>query len=495
MPFTSPTFLFVFLPSFLAGYWLVRRGLARNLVLLVAGLFFYAWGEGPYILLLLASIVANWGLGLWIGRGRPGLERGVALTAAVGLNLLPLAVLKYGGFLAGNLNAVLHLTGPTALHTSPGHLPAGISFFTFMALSYVIGVYRREVEAQRDPLVLGLYISLFPLTMAGPICRYRDLAPQLPEHPMSRAAFAEGARRFVFGLAKKVLIANTLAAPANAIFALGPRELSAPSAWLGLTCYTLQIFFDFAGYSDMAIGLGRMLGLRFMENFDYPYAARSLRAFWTRWHISLSTWFRDYVFLHIAYPASRTFERVRWVRQRSEFWAYAAGTLFTMLLIGLWHGASWTFLAWGIYHGAFLILERTKLGKRFVRLPATFQHLYLILVVMVGWVVFRAATVAQAGSFLAAMAGRGGTADSQYLQYLTPDVLIALAVGAILSTPVARALRAWAEARLWGLQGRTGAALACVASAIEAAVVAVVLILSLSWISGGTFTPFIYFRF
>jgi alginate O-acetyltransferase complex protein AlgI len=495
MPFSSPTFLFVFLPSVLAAYWLVRSRRGRNLLLLVAGLFFYAWGEGPYIFLLVAAILANWGLGLWIVRSRAGRGHGVALAAAVVLNLLPLAVLKYGGFVTANANAILHVMGVSALHVSSWRLPAGISFFTFMALSYVIGVHRGDVEAQRDPLVVGLYISLFPLTMAGPICRYRDLAPQLPDHPTSRGAFAEGARRFVLGLAKKVLIANTLATPANAIFALGPRELSAPSAWLGLTCYTLQIFFDFAGYSDMAIGLGRMLGLRFMENFDYPYAARSLRAFWTKWHISLSTWFRDYVFLLIAYPASRALESVRFVRRRADLWAYASATLVTMLLIGLWHGASWLFAAWGLYHGVFLVLERTKPGKRLARLPLAFQHLYLMLVVMVGWVLFRSATVAQAGSFLAAMVGRGAAEEPHVLRHLSPDVLTALAAGALFSTPIVPALRSWAETRIRGLQEWPGVALNCAASAIEIAVVSVLLILSLSWISAGTFTPFIYFRF
>jgi alginate O-acetyltransferase complex protein AlgI len=495
MPFTSLTFLFLFLPAFLAVYWLARRRLARNLVLLFAGLFFYAWGEGPYIALLLASILANYGLGLWIGRGRDGRRGGLALTMAVLLNLLPLAVLKYGGFFAANLNAALHLTGASALHVPSWRLPAGISFFTFMALSYVIGVHRCEVEAQRNPLLLGLYISLFPLTMAGPICRYRDLAPQLPDHPMSRGAFAEGARRFVFGLAKKVLIANTLATPANAIFALGKGYLSAPLAWLGLACYTLQIFFDFAGYSDMAIGLGRMLGLRFMENFDYPYAARSVRAFWTRWHISLSTWFRDYVFLLIAYPASRALERVRLVRLREEFWAYASGTLVTMLLIGLWHGASWGFVAWGLYHGVFLVLERTRLGKRLGRLPLAFQHAYLMLVVMIGWVLFRAATIGVAAEFLAAMAGRGGAAAPQLLQHLTPPVLLALGVGSVLSTRIVPTLDRWVEKRLDAMQGAPGVAMTGVVAAIEVMAVSILLILSFSWISAGTFTPFIYFRF
>jgi len=490
LAFTSPTFLFLFLPGALAVYWLCRWRRVRELFLLVASLVFYAWGEGAFVGLLLASILTNFGLGLWLERPRSGWRRTSAIVAAVMVNLTPLLVLKYGGFLVSNLNGLLALFGGTPFSIPTWSLPAGISFFTFMALTYVLSVHRREVAAQRDPLTLGLFIAMFPTIMAGPILRYRDLIPQLADPALTRGAVTEGARRFVYGLAKKALIANTLAEPANAIFLLGQPDLSAGVAWLGLVCFTLQIFFDFSGYSDMAIGIGRMLGLRFLENFDYPYMAPSLRAFWARWHMSLSNWFRDYVFLRVAYPVGRALQGMRSTRLQ-DMWAYTAATLSTMLLIGLWHGASWTFVVWGLYHGLILSVERTRLGKRLERLPRAIQHLYTLIVVMVGWTIFRASTAEQVVSVLASLVGLGGGKGPSAMRYAGGDVVLALAVGVVLSTrfgPVASARIRARQERISGIGG-------LMLSAGEVAGVMCLLLLSLSWLSAGTFTPFIYFRF
>ena len=495
MPFTSPTFMFAFLPATLALYWLLRIRPLRNGLLLAASLLFYAWGEGSYILLLVSSVAVNYAVGLWLGRVRGTRRARVPFWTGVVLNLLPLIVLKYSGFVVSNLNAALGAVHGPVLHAPGWRLPVGISFFTFMALSYLIAVHRGELDAEPNPLRLGLYVSLFPLIMAGPICRYRDLAPQLADRRESAAGFADGARRFVAGLAKKVLIANTLASPANAAFALSSDALGPAIAWLGLTCYSLQIFFDFSGYSDMAIGIGRMLGFRFMENFDAPYAAASLRAFWTRWHISLSTWFRDYLFLPIAYPVSRAVERVRIVRLREDFWAYAGGSLATMLLIGLWHGASWGFAAWGLYHGAFLVLERTRLGKRLSKSPEPIQHAYLLGVVAIGWVLFRTDSIAGAVSFLGALAGRSGTSPAPVARYAAADVLLALAAGAVLSTRLGAALGSWRDRWLDAWSPRASALLQVALGTAETVVLAALFLVSLSWLAAGTYLPFIYFRF
>ncbi len=479
--------MFVFLPGFLAAYWLAHVRWARNGLLLAASLLLYAWGEGRYILLLVLSILANYLIGLWLSRARRGGSAALPFAIGVGVNLLPLVLLKYAPLLGA--------VGVPLRTIAAWRLPAGISFFTFMALSYLIATHRGEVDAERNPIRLGCYIALFPLTMAGPICRYLDLAPQLTGRREGPAAFAEGARRFVLGLGKKVLIADTLAIPANLAFGLGVDRLAPGLAWFGLACYTLQIFFDFSGYTDIAIGLGRMLGFRFMENFDAPYAARSLRAFWSRWHISLSTWFRDYVFLAIAYPAGRAAERLHLAARRADFCAYGVASIATMLLIGLWHGGSWGFIAWGGYHGVVLVLERTRAGRVLARAPAPFQHAYLLGVVMLGWVLFRATTVAHTLGFLGALAGRTGHDPVPVARLAQADVLLALAAGIVLSTRAGSAARRALDRWVSSKPASAGTWLECAVGVAEGAGLAVLLVISLSALSAGTFSPFIYFRF
>jgi alginate O-acetyltransferase complex protein AlgI len=351
MLFTEPVFWFLFLPLLLSLHFLVVRP-QRNLLLLLASLLFYAWGERSFVFVMLASIAFNYVVGLWIDtrRGVRSRERRWPLAVGVAGNLLLLAAYKYANVLADQLSAVFVALGLPGLELEPIHLPIGISFFTFQGMSYVIDIHRGETPVQRHPLRLALYISMFPQLIAGPIVRYGRIATQLVERTIDRRGFADGVRRFTVGLGKKVLIANSVALPADTIFALPPDQLTTAAAWLGIVCYTLQIYFDFSGYSDMAIGLGRMFGFRFPENFNYPYVAESVTEFWRRWHMTLSNWFRDYLYLPLG---GNRLGRVR-----------LAANLFTVFfLCGLWHGASWTFVVWGLYHGVLLSLERRRVGR------------------------------------------------------------------------------------------------------------------------------------
>jgi alginate O-acetyltransferase complex protein AlgI len=485
MLFSAPIFLFLFLPVLLALYFLSPRWL-RNLLLLTASLLFYVWGEKTYITVLLSSIAMNYTFGLWLDRLHTARGRRLTIALAVVANLGLLGTFKYGVFLVGNLNAAL-----TAMHCSPIgvpkiHLPLGISFFTFHALSYVIDIYRREVRALKNPITFALYISFFPQSIAGPIVRYGDLAAQLVKRTVSREGFAEGTRRFIFGLSKKMLIANTLAGPADAIFSLPSEALTAGLAWLGIVCYTLQIYFDFSGYSDMAIGLARMFGFDFKENFNYPYVARSITEFWRRWHISLSSWFRDYLYIPLGGnrhgPARTYFNLV---------------TVF--FLCGLWHGASWAFVCWGLYHGGFLVLERRKLGRILEACPAPVRHGYALLIVMAGWVFFRAVTFAQAASFLTAMAGLGSGAGVEYTPgvYLSADVVLALVAGVIASAPVLGWLRRFRlGASIAGTsRPRLARALEVAFAGASVAAHAILLLTSAMLLAGGTYNPFIYWNF
>jgi alginate O-acetyltransferase complex protein AlgI len=426
--FTEPTFLFVFLPILLALHQLPGARY-RNWLLLAASIIFYMRGAGNFTGLVLALIVFNYAAARLIDDHRATVLGRRLLAGAVAIDLLVLAVFKYGDFAVGNLNAVLAFVGaqPFAL---PGILlPIGISFFTFHAISYVVDVYRQDASAQKRPVNAALYLLVFPQLVAGPIVRYRQIADQLSSRVTSLDDFAYGVRRFVIGLSKKMLIANTLAAPADQIFSMPAAELTALHAWTAAACYTLQIYFDFSGYSDMAIGLGRMFGFRFPENFNYPYTATSIQDFWRRWHISLSAWFRDYVYIPLGGNRTST--------GRMYF-----NLVLVFVLCGLWHGASWTSVVWGLYHGVFLVLERVGLAVRVSALPQAFRHAYAVLVVMVGWVFFRADTLASALTMLAAMGGAGGAIPAVYAPawFWTTDVLLALAAGAVGSTPVVQAL-------------------------------------------------------
>jgi alginate O-acetyltransferase complex protein AlgI len=474
--FTEPSFLFLFLPLLLSLYFLPTRR-HRNVLLLAASLAFYAKGGGRFTLLLVASIVFNYLIAIAIDRRRDSRNAKRLLAVAVALNLVVLGIFKYAAFVVANVNLVAPLLHARAMPLPQIVLPIGISFFTFHAISYLVDVYRRDAKAQKSPIEAALYLLLFPQLIAGPIIRYREIADQLAARLVRAEGFAGGAVRFTIGLAKKVLVANVVAVAADAIFAMPTRELTAAHAWLGAIAYTLQIYFDFSGYSDMAIGLGAMFGFRFPENFNYPYISVSVQDFWRRWHMSLSRWFRDYVYVPLGgnrVSPSRTYVNL----------------VAVFFLCGLWHGASWSFVVWGLYHGAFLVWERVAPD---VSLPRPLRHLYVLLVVIVGWVFFRADSLPQALAFLRAMAGLGVAAPTAYgvSWYLTPQMQLALAAGVIGSVPVvAHAARA--------LDTRMAAESRAVAMAFDVArSAALVLLLAACamFIAASSYNPFIYFRF
>jgi alginate O-acetyltransferase complex protein AlgI len=496
--FTEPTFLFLFLPLLLALYFapdlarLVRRRPSSahasygNWLLLVASVLFYAKGGGAFTWLMLGSIAFNYWMAIAVDRAAEPRRARRWLAFAVTTNLVVLGIYKYANFFVENVNALSGALGLARVDVPPVLLPIGISFFTFHAISYVVDVYRRDATAQKSPVHAALYLLLFPQLIAGPIIRYRDIADQLARRLVSTDDFAYGVRRFVVGLAKKVLIANVVAGPADKIFAMPAAQLSPAHAWLGLVCYTLQIYFDFSGYSDMAIGLGRMFGFRFPENFRWPYIAASVQEFWRRWHISLSTWFRDYLYIPLGG------NRVSPARQYRNL-------ITVFFLCGLWHGASWNFVVWGLWHGMFLVMERLVAERpsrpsgrheRGVFAWPIWPHVYTLAVVMVGWVFFRAETLPAAIAFLKAMAGTSAAAPTPYSVwwYLTPELWLALAAGAVGSTPWIAAL----VPRLTEIERRplaAGVRLVATASLIA------LLVASIVSMSARTYNPFIYFRF
>ncbi len=475
MLFGSAVFLFLFLPVVLLLHRLSPRAV-RNGLLLVASLLFYAWGEPRFVLVMIALLAGDYFLGRLVDarRGRAGGR--AALGLAIAFNLVPLAFYKYAGFLWDNLRAVV---GEWLPELDPIPLPIGISFFTFQAMSYLVDVYRRDAPVQRNPIDFALYVSMFPQLIAGPIVRYRDVAAQLARRLVTRDGFAYGVRRFVIGLGKKLLVADVVGRTADEIFGLESGALSTGTAWLGAICYTFQIYYDFSAYSDMAIGLGRMLGFRFRENFDYPYASRSVTEFWRRWHISLSSWFRDYLYVPLGGNRSG---RARTLRN----------LVIVFFLCGLWHGAAWTFVVWGLYHGALLVIERVGLHAQVERLPSILRRAYVLLAVVVGWVLFRSETFAGALAHLQAMfaptAGAPVYAPGLYLDPLLTTVLVVAAVG---SAPLWPAVARWRER----LVARGAGAADGLLELAQVAVLGAVLLASLLQLSAGTYSPFIYFRF
>jgi alginate O-acetyltransferase complex protein AlgI len=482
--FTEPTFLFLFLPVLLGLYFATfsrAHAAYGNWLLLVASIVFYAKGGGSFTWLMLGSIAFNYWMAIAVDRARGTVSCKPLLGFALGANLLVLGIFKYANFFALNVNALLASAGLPQLSAPNVLLPIGISFYTFHAISYVVDVHRRHAVAQKNPVHAALYLLLFPQLIAGPIIRYRDIADQLALRFVRLDDFAYGVRRFVLGFAKKMLVANVVAGPADKVFGMPTEQLSAGHAWLGIACYTLQIYFDFSGYSDMAIGLGRMFGFRFPENFRYPYVADTIQEFWRRWHISLSTWFRDYLYVPLGG------NRVTPARLYRNL-------VIVFLLCGLWHGASWSFVVWGLYHGAFLAVERLGLARAIGRLPAPLRHAYLLAVVMLGWVFFRAETLPQAIAFLKAMAGAGAAQPTPYAVawYLTPELWLALVVGAIGSLPLVPALAGWRE-RLSA--GRPRAALLWGFDTAATGTLLLLFFVAVTQMAARTYNPFIYFRF
>jgi alginate O-acetyltransferase complex protein AlgI len=455
MLFSSITFLFYFLPLFLLAYHFLP---APNLVLLLASLLFYGWDDPTRLPLLLGCILLNYGFGLAIGRAGRG--AGVWLALGVAGNLALLLFYKYAGFLVAQWAGLAPLFGLAAPTIPQIALPLGISFFTFQGISYLIDIRRGIVRPQPSLLRFAMYKAMFPPLIAGPIVRYAVIADRVETRTVTAAMWARGIESFTIGLGQKVLLANTLAGPVDHVFALPPAELSTGAAWLAAVGYALQIYFDFAGYSNMAIGLGRMIGFELPANFNRPYAALSVTDFWRRWHITLSTWFRDYLYIPLG-------------GNRGGPWRTGANLTLVFLLCGLWHGASWNFAVWGLYHGAFLVAERLGLARVLARLPRVLRHAYLMLVVVVGWIPFRAADLVQAGAVLRAMAGQASGAAPG----LSATMATALVVGSVAAV---------CPRDLGPLT---------MPPALRQAACLLLLVLSAASLAAGTYNPFIYFRF
>ncbi|MCQ2485483.1 MAG: MBOAT family protein [Clostridia bacterium] len=464
MVFSSTTFLFLFLPIVLILYYnpIFKSLKFKNIILILSSIFFYAWGEPVFVLLMLASIILNWFFGLLVDKYQSGGKAKAVIAASVFFNMGMLFVFKYLTFTLQNLNLLLG----THLNTLGIELPIGISFFTFQAMSYVIDVYRKNGNVQKNPLNVALYISFFPQLIAGPIVRYKTIAEQINERHVTADDFANGVYRFMIGFCKKVLIANNVALVADEIF--GNAENSVASAWIGAIAYTLQILFDFSGYSEMAIGLGKMFGFTFLENFDYPYISKSVSEFWRRWHISLGTWFRDYVYFPLG--GSRV-KKSRLVFNLFVVWS----------LTGIWHGANWTFIMWGLLY--FVILTIEKLTGFTPKLKA-FGHIYTMFFVIIGWVLFRADSIGAAFDYLKTMFGIGtvNLTDSTVLFYLS-NYKFYFAAGILCCFPIVPFIKKKIDTTK------------PVIRIIAGVLLLLSFLLSLTFIIKGSYNPFIYFNF
>ncbi len=453
-------------------------------MLLISSLFFYAWGETCFVFLLIFSIGINYIFGLLIARYSEQKRRRVFLLSGIIINLCLIGFYKYAGFIVETLNWSLLKLNCSPILFDPVHLPLGISFFTFQAMSYLVDVYRRVSPAEKNPLNLGLYISMFPQLVAGPIVRFHEISEQLHRREHSAGDFATGVRRFIVGLGQKMLIANSLAVPADGIFAIPAGGLNCALAWLGIISYTLQIYYDFAGYSNMAIGLGYMFGFRFPENFNYPYVSQSIREFWKRWHMSLSSWFRDYLYIPLG------------GNRKGPYRTYF-NLVVVFFLCGLWHGASWTFVFWGLFHGTFLVLERLGLERRIRSIWRPVGHIYAILVIMTGWVFFRSDSFGYAWKFLGAMLGFAQKTGAIYSisQYLSGEVIICLAVGIAGSWPTVPAIKKLIMEFKMPQSLGLGIHYRLLMLGLEMLVFAGIMITVAMSLAAKTHNPFIYFRF
>ncbi len=479
MLFSSMEFLLVFLPAVM-GINLLLPGKAKNYWLLISSLLFYAWGEPSFVLVMIGSIVLNYTVAVAMEKcvQRPAVRK-TLLILDIACNLSVLFVFKYLNFFTATVRSWFPGLMPLIPQTSIV-LPIGISFFTFQAMSYVIDVYR-GTAAQKNPAYLGLYISLFPQLIAGPIVRYSTIADQIEHRKITLSAFSDGTLTFVRGLNQKILLANVLGEVADAAFK-SPASNTVAFAWLGSLCYTLQIFFDFGGYSNMAIGLGKMLGFRFEKNFDYPYISRTITEFWRRWHISLGTWFRDYVYFPLG--GSRVNSRFRLVRNLFAVW----------LLTGLWHGAEWTFILWGILYGFLIVVEKLsgipkRLAAPGLRPAKVFYRIFTLLMILLGWVLFRADHLPQAGAYLRTMFGLSRTpfADDTLVYYLR-EYGTTLIAGLLCSTP----LFAWLKRKAsGGEEGPRAAAVEAVAWLFQL----ILFVIGLGALMMNAHNPFIYFNF
>lgn len=480
MYFNSPVFLYLFLPIVLLSYHGLSRILPmrwrmhwQNGFILAASIFFYTWGELGYVLLLLASWVGNFILARQI-QCRSNAK--VWLMFGIFINVGLLFWLKYVNFFLTNWLEIWVNIGGKAYTSHEQHLPIGLSFFTFQAISYLCDVYRRSSFAEESFWRFGVYVFLFPHLIAGPIVRYADLTQQLKSRQIGLDQFTEGIQRFLIGLAKKVILADAFAQVADQFFGstanpIDALQFSTAAAWFGVLCYSLQIYFDFSGYSDMAIGLGKMFGFDFHENFRYPYTARSISDFWRRWHISLSSWFRDYVYIPLGGNRGSAIKTYR-------------NLLIVFCLCGFWHGANWTFLAWGLFHGIWLVLERIGISQWLYRLPTLLQHFYTLILVMLGWVLFRVESLPQAGLIFQSLLGMGSQAI-WLLDLWQPQLVLILPIGIFACGPTRILLQSLVDRFSWLTPTHFY-------QPIATAILWVVISLQMA---ASSYSPFIYFRF
>lgn len=468
MLFSSIVFLFSFLPAVMILYYLLPVRF-RNVILLLASLVFYAWGEPVYLFLMLLSILFNYFSGLDIARNlqdKRAAKRSLVFNLII--NLAVLGFFKYEGFVLDTLNGILPVH--ISYHALP--LPIGISFYTFQILSYIIDVYRGNVKVQTNLPNFALYVTMFPQLIAGPIVQYADVDEQLASREISRTKFGEGSMYFIRGLAKKVLLANTSGMIFTEVSGLAKGNIAVVTAWLGAFAYMFQIYFDFSGYSDMAIGLGKMFGFEFNMNFNYPYVSKSITEFWRRWHISLSSWFRDYVYIPLG--GSRV-SKIKHIRNLLIVW----------FLTGLWHGAAWNFVAWGLYYGVILIIEKYLLSPVLDRLPDVVRHIYSIVLVVIGWVLFFSSSFGQAADYIRVMFGAGahGFADRESMYLLTSNLILWLIL-IFGSTPLVHfRYEHMLRTKKWNT------------TIINSVVYAALFIVCIAYLVTETYNPFLYFRF
>lgn len=471
MVFSSLNFMYLFLPICLLLYFILHGIKARNYLLLAMSLLFYAWGEPKWIILMIVTTLIDYGAGLLVDQYRGQKLAKWALAGSVVITLSFLAVFKYLGFFNQNLNQIFGAELPTQIF----NLPIGISFYTFQAITYVVDVYRGKAQVQRSYANLLLYVALFPQLIAGPIVRYTDIAAQLENREMTLPGFSKGITRFVTGLGKKVLLANIAGQVATSLIGGDLSKASVLGAWLGIFAYTFQIYFDFSGYSDMAIGLGHMFGFTYVENFNYPYISKSITEFWRRWHISLSTFFRDYVYIPLGG------NRRHQLRNMFIVWA----------LTGLWHGASWNFVLWGLYYFVFLAIEKLFLGKFLEKLPAVVGHVYALFIIVVGWVFFYFDDVSRLGQMLKLMFGFSGQAGILPTDtILLKNHLVFFLVAIIACIPVSKLVKA-----LLIRFSRKGPVQESLAGAAGILYDVALLFFSTAALVGASYNPFLYFRF
>ena len=473
MIFSSLLFLFRFLPAVLVLYYLAPRPL-RNLVLLLCSLVFYAWGEPVYIILMIVSILVSYTGGILVDRFKTQGKRRAARAALLGSSVVSLSLLgffKYADFLIGTVDS---LTG-AGINLLKIALPIGISFYTFQTMSYTIDVYRGEAKVQKNLISFGAYVTMFPQLIAGPIVQYKTIDRQLRTRKETAGQFAYGIHRFMIGLGKKVLLANNAGALWDTVSSMEHTQIPVVMSWMGLAAYTFQLYFDFSAYSDMAIGLGHMFGFRFLENFNYPYISKSITEFWRRWHISLSTWFRDYVYIPLG-------------GNRVGVWKHIRNILVVWMLTGLWHGASWNFVLWGLYYGILLLIEKFVLGKYLKKLPGVFQHIYCMFFVMLGWNLFVFDDMSAGISFARALFGTYGAGfcsrETLYLLYNNAVLMVLLILG---STQLPARAGNWICAKLRGKE--------TILTIVKNVFYVGIFLLSVAWLVDASYNPFLYFRF